>query len=301
MPLYLPTKLNDMKKYFKFNLASNPPPKRDLRRTVAIVMTALGMAVLLFFEIGKPILSEDATLQKLYTMAATRAVGGAVFLAILCYLGYRVLNPVRKPLGKSLLFCLPAALVVVNNMPILSMIWGDAYFVHGEPWYLFWFALECFAIGLFEETAFRGVALLLIAEKRRSTQKGLFVSILLSSAVFGVIHLANILAGSSPGAVLLQIGYSFLIGAMCSVILLKTGNIWLCVILHAVYDFSGNLMPTLGAGTWWDTPTVIFTAALAVFTTAFYVVAFIRLDPQETERLYPLTFLVNKSNSYKER
>ncbi len=275
-----------MKKHFKSDLVSEPPPKRDVRRIVATVMTLVGMAVLLFFEIGKPVLSEDAILQRLYTMTATRGVGGVVFLAILVYLGYRVLNPLKKPLGKALLFCLPAALVVVNNMPILSMIWGDAYFVHGEPWYILWFALECFAIGLFEETAFRGVALLLIAEKRRTTKKGLFISILLSSAVFGVIHLANILAGSSPGAVFLQIGYSFLIGAMCSVVLLKTGNLWLCVILHAVYDFSGNLMPTLGAGTWWDTPTVIFTAVLAVLTTVFYVVAFIRLDPRETDRLY---------------
>lgn len=276
-----------MKEYFKFNLAPEPPPKRDPRRMVAIAMTLLGMAALLFFELGKPVLSEDATLQKLYTMTATRGIGGIVFLAILVYLGYRVMNPLQKPFGKALLFCLPAALVVVNNMPILSMIRGDAYFVHSEPWYIMWFALECFAIGLFEETAFRGVALLLIAEKRRTTKKGLFASILLSSAVFGVIHLANILAGASPGAVFLQIGYSFLIGAMCSVVLLKTGNLWFCVILHAVYDFSGNLMPTLGAGTWWDTPTVIFTALLAVFTTVFYVVAFIRLDPQETERLYP--------------
>ena len=263
------------------------PLKGDVPRKVALLVTLLGVAVLLYFELAKPVLSADGTLQRLYTMTATRGVGAVVFFAILISLGYKVLNPIRKPFGKSLLFCIPAALVVVNNMPILSMIWGDAYFVHGEPWYILWFALECLAIGLFEEAAFRGVALLLIAEKRRSTKKGLFMSIILSSAVFGVIHLANILAGASPGAVLLQIGYSFLIGAMCSVVLFKTGNLWLCVILHGVYDFSGNLMPTLGAGSWWDTPTVVFTVILALFTTAFYVIAFIKMDPRETEGLYP--------------
>ncbi|MBQ9780060.1 MAG: CPBP family intramembrane metalloprotease [Clostridia bacterium] len=268
--------------------SSGTPPKKKngVSRKVAMGLTLVGMAVLLWFEVAKPVLSDDETLQRLYTMVITRGVGAVVFFAILINLGYRVLNPVRKPLGKALLFCIPAALVVVNNMPILSMIWGDAYFVHGEPRYILWFSLECLAIGLFEEAAFRGVALLLIAEKRRTTKKGLFMSIVLSSAVFGVIHLANILAGASPGAVILQIGYSFLIGAMCSVVLFKTGNLWLCIILHAVYDFSGNLMPTLGAGTWWDTPTVIFTVILAVFTTVFYVVAFVKLDPKETERLY---------------
>lgn len=269
--------------------ASEPPSRkgRSVSRKVAMALTLVGMAVLLFFELAKPALSEDETLQRLYTMVITRGVGAVVFFAILINLGYRVLNPFRKPLGRSLVFCIPAALVVINNMPILSMIRGDAYFVHSEPWYLLWFSLECLAIGLFEEAAFRGVALLLIAEKRRTTKKGLFMSIILSSAVFGVIHLSNILAGASPGAVILQIGYSFLIGAMCSVVLFKTGNLWLCVILHAVYDFSGNLMPTLGAGTWWDTPTVIFTVILAIFTTVFYVVAFVKLDPKETERLYP--------------
>lgn len=269
-------------------LTTNGTPtggRRNLR-TVAAILTFLGMAVLLYFEIGKPVLSADETLQALYTMTVTRGVGAVVFFSILAFLGYRVLNPLRRPLGKALIFCIPAALVVVNNMPILSMLRGDAYFILGEPWYILWFALECLAIGLFEEAAFRGVALLIIAEKRRTTQKGLFVSILLSSAVFGLVHLANILAGASPGAVLLQIGYSFLIGAMCAVVLFKTANLWLCVILHAVYDFCGHLMPTLGGGTWWDTPTVIFTAVLAVATTLFYVVAFVRMDPRETDRIY---------------
>lgn len=272
------------------NIQAPPPPptpkKRDVPRIVAMIMTFVAMAVLLYFEICKPVLSEDEILQKLYTMTLTRGIGAATFLSILVSLGYKVMNPFRKPFGKAILFCLPAILVVVNNMPILSMIWGDAYLVHGDAWYILWFSLECLAIGLFEEAAFRGVALLLIAEKRHATKKGLLISILLSSAVFGVIHLVNILAGSSPGAVILQIGYSFLIGAMCSVVLFKTANLWLCVILHAIYDFCGTLMPTLGDGKWWDTPTVIFTAVLAVATTIFYVVAFVKMDPKETERLY---------------
>ena len=85
---------------------------------------------------------------------------------------------------------------------------------------------------------------------------------------------------------ILQIGYSFLIGAMCSVVLLKTRNIWLCVLLHAVYDFSGTLVPTLGAGTWWDTPTVIFTVILAVATTVYLVWQFFTLDLNRVREIY---------------
>lgn len=263
-----------------------PLPPREVKRRIALVITVLGVAVLGYFELAKPTLCQDEILQKLMTMTITRMVGAVVFIAVLLTLGYRVFNPIRKPFGKSLAFCIPAFLVVVNNMPILSMILGNAKLVHTEWYYMAWFAAECLAIGLFEETAFRGVALLLLAEKRRQTTKGLFVSILLSSAVFGVVHLANILMGASPGAVILQIGYSFLIGAMCSVVLFKTANLWLCVLLHAIYDFSGNLMPTLGSGEWWDTPTIVFTAILAVFTTVYMVVAFVRMKPAEVERIY---------------
>ena len=152
---------------------------------------------------------------------------------------------------------------------------------------MMWFILECLCIGLFEEAAFRGVVLLMVAEKRRGSRKDLFVSIILSSAVFGAIHLVNIFTGANPGAVILQIGYSFLIGAMCSVVLFKTANIWLCVALHAIYDFCGHLMPTLGTGSWWDTPTVVITVILAVFTVVFYVAALWRIDPIELDRLYP--------------
>ncbi len=260
--------------------------KKDTPRRVALLVTLLGMIVLLYFELGKPTLSENEVLQRLMTMTITRMTGAAVFFAILVSLGYRVLNPIRKPFLKSLLFCIPAFLVVINNMPILALVWGNATLVHTEWYFFLWFGLECLAIGLFEEAAFRGVALLMLAEKRRSTTKGLFISILLSSAVFGVIHLANLLTGADPGAVILQIGYSFLIGAMCSVVLFKTANLWLCVLLHAVYDFGGHLVSTLGEGKLWDTPTVVLTAVLAVLTTVYMVVAFVRMKPSEVERLY---------------
>ena len=185
-----------------------------------------------------------------------------------------------------MLYAIPPFLVVVNNMPLLSMIWGDAYVVHSAPVYWVWFALECLAIGLFEELAFRGVIFLMFAEKRHATRKGLFWSLVLTSAVFGAVHLVNVLMGAGIGAVILQIGYSFLIGAMCSVVLLKTRNIWICVALHAIYDFCGTMMPTLGGGTWWDTPTVIFTAVLAVVTAIYLIRQFFVLDLSRVQEIY---------------
>ena len=260
--------------------------RRYIPRKACLAVIFAAVPLLLWLEIGKPVLSEDAVLAPLISMTLTRGISAVVFLVLLLGEGYRVLNPVQKPFWKSLLFTLPPFLVVVNNMPILSMIWGDAYLVHRAPVYMIWFIAECLAIGLFEELAFRGVIFLMLAEKRHATRKGLFWSLILTSAVFGAVHLVNVLMGVGIGPVILQIGYSFLIGAMCSVVLLKTRNIWLCVLLHAIYDFSGTLMPTLGDGTWWDTPTVIFTAVLAVLTAAYLVWQFFRLDLKEVSRIY---------------
>lgn len=254
---------------------------------VCYALIALAVVALLWFELGKPTLSDDPLLQELMTMTVTRLIGALLFLCILIWRGYRVLAPFRKGFARALLFSLPALAVVINNAPILSMIRGDAYLVHTAPRYMLWFVAECVAIGLFEELAFRGVILLSIAEGRHKSRFDLFLCIILSSAVFGVVHMANLLSGAGFGAVLRQIGYSFLIGAMCSVVLYRTHNIWLCVILHAVYDFSGSLMPTLGAGHWWDTPTVVFTVLLAVAVTVFYVVALWRTDPNSLKRIFP--------------
>ena len=80
---------------------------------------------------------------------------------------------------------------------------------------------------------------------------------------------------------MLQIGYSFLIGGMCSVVLLKTGNIWYCVILHAVYNFAGGVVPNCGSGIIWDTPTVILTAVVAVAVAAYVIALLFRIKPCE--------------------
>ncbi len=263
-----------------------PSRRRYLSRRACLIVIFAALPLLLWLEVAKPTLSEDPVLSRLMTMTLTRGLGAAVFLALLLAEGFRVLNPLQKPFWRSLLFTIPPLLVVVNNMPILSLIRGDAYIIRSAPVYWIWFGLECLAIGLFEELAFRGVIFLSLAEKRRTTRKGLFWSLILTSAVFGAVHLINVLMGAGIGSVILQIGYSFLIGAMCSVVLLKTRNIWLCVLLHAVYDFSGNLVPTLGGGTWWDTPTVIFTVILAVATTIYLVWQFFTLDLRRVEEIY---------------
>lgn len=258
------------------------------RRTVSLAVIGLSVVVLLWLEICKPVLSDDPVTQGLMAMTLTRGIGALVFFVLLLTLGYRVIHPFVKPVGRSLLWAVPALIVAVNNAPWLGLASG-AITVTGTPEQIAWFLGESLAIGLFEELAFRGVVLLMIAERRHATRWDLLRAILLSSAIFAALHLTNLLSGSAPGAVLLQLGYSFLIGAMCAVVLFKTANIWLCVILHAVYDVGGNMVGKIATGQMWDTPTIVITAVLGVATAVFYIVAFLRMRPAETDRLWTRT------------
>lgn len=127
---------------------------------------------------------------------------------------------------------------------------------------------------------------MILLEKKRSTTKEIFWTTVVSSAIFGAVHLLNLLGGAGVGPTIMQIGYSFLIGGMCSIVLLKTKNVWLCALLHGIFDFCGFLLPTLGRGTWWDTPTIIITVVLAVFTAIYMIFALIRITPQSIESLF---------------
>jgi membrane protease YdiL (CAAX protease family) len=129
------------------------------------------------------------------------------------------------------------------------------------------------------------VVFLGILKKKPQSKLWAFISIALSSVVFGLVHLLNLLE-SSPAAVLMQIGYSALIGAMCAVVLMKTANIWLCVLLHALFDFCGAIVPTLGQGRIWDPFTVILTVVVAVLVTVYFVFAFVKIKNDECDRIY---------------
>ena len=68
----------------------------------------------------------------------------------------------------------------------------------------------------------------------------------------------------------MQIGYSLLIGGMCSIAFLKTGNFYNAILLHFVFNIGGMLYDqNMIAGNIWTTPNILLTAILAVVVTVF--------------------------------
>ncbi len=185
----------------------------------------------------------------------------------------------KNGLAHALLFALPALVIAINNFPWIPFLSGGVSVDAGKS-EIAMLAVECVFIGIFEEAAFRGIILDLVLERFGNTKKGVFTSLVVTSAAFGLIHIFNLFAGAGFGATVQQIGYSFLIGGMCGVVFVKTGCLPLAMAIHAIYDFCGYLVPRCGSGTMWTAPEIVLTAVVAVLVFVFYVWEATRLEPR---------------------
>jgi membrane protease YdiL (CAAX protease family) len=235
-------------------------------------------------ELMRSLISDDDYRPAILNTLVMDALGSVVFVCMTVYMGYCVWG-IKKPWMRSLLFGLPALAVAINNAPIIGLATGNAYISDPVGGVLIILAY-CLAIGTFEEFAFRGLFFMMILEDRRKSTKQIFWTTAISSAVFGLVHLVNLAVGAGPGATLLQVGYSFLIGGMCAIVLLKTGSIWYCVLLHTVYDIGGTIL-YVGGGVRWDAVTVTVTAVLGVAVAVFMAVALMRIKPEDIAFLFP--------------
>ncbi len=257
--------------------------KTSVKRNILFVLFAVLLAVMLVFEVLRSNIVASGEHGENFYLIATRALGGsACILLILLSRTKRILY--AKPTLTATLFFLPCMLIAINNFPFITFFSGMAY-IDASTTSVLLYALVCVCVGLFEEMAFRGCVFTAVLQRKGKRVVDVFWSIVISSAVFGIVHLLNLFAGASVGSVILQVGYSFLIGGMCSVILIKTSNIWYCVILHAVYNFAGGVVPECGGGEIWDTPTIILTTVVAVAVAVYVIYSLVKIRPEEVASL----------------
>ncbi len=96
----------------------------------------------------------------------------------------------------------------------------------------YFFALALLT-GFLEETIYRGIILQALAPK------GVWRSVLITAIIFGVSHSLNVLSGSDPAYVALQIGYAFAIGFAFAALVLRTRLIWPLIVVHFLTDLFG--------------------------------------------------------------
>lgn len=253
--------------------------RKSLKNRITLAVIFIGIAFMLFFELGE---------SKLFFANAdwicrifSRVFGGIVCLALMIRLDFtHLLFGHKKGAFRRLVIILPCFAVAVNNFPFLSVIMKDAYLSPSISEIIL-YACFCISVGFFEETAFRGCVFPAILGRMQNDKLSVLKASLLSSAFFGIVHIVNLFAGASFGSVALQIAYSFLIGALCSILLVKTANIWTAVAFHAIYNFAGGLVAEFGSGKQWTLPTIILTAVVGVIIAVYTLVLWYKIDEKD--------------------
>ena len=244
--------------------------------------------VITSLEIFDVVLLDNHFANDLLLSSISRFIGGTIFIIVMSYYGYKNLYKLNTPFVKTLCVVIPGLIIAVNNFPISAYLNNRTVLI--EPVYtIYLFLLDSFSTGFFEEVVFRSMILILLLQQLPQNKKGMFISIVFSAAIFGLIHILNLFVGADLGSTILQIGYSFLMGMMWAVVFLKTKNIWVVMFLHGLYNFFGQVLFSIGTvDNRYDTITIVSTVVLALGTIIYYLWIFKGLEEAEIHTLYDI-------------
>ena len=218
---------------------------------ITILLFILGAICFIFFDVRPITILEDALANKLLCGFVARMGLSLLFCWMLYQYGGRKYMIFDRQFLKYLLWSLPCFMVAIINFPFSALINKTVEVIRTDLIGLY--LLYVFSIALLEELIFRGVLLLIVSDYMRGKRYQYLLTALICSAIFSLFHLTNLFEGMGIGDVLLQCLYTFLIGGMLTITMLKTKNIWLCILIHTVFDFGGLLIVHLGVGNPWDT------------------------------------------------
>lgn len=243
---------------------------------ITILLFILGVLCYIFFEVRPITVLDDVLANKLLCNSIARLGLSLLFGWLLYQFGGHRLMVFERNFPKALLWSLPCFMVALVNFPIVAIINGTAKIMRTDLIGLY--ILYVVSIALLEEFIFRGTLLLVISDYFKRKKHGVFFVVLICSLIFSLFHLTNLFEGAGIGATLLQCVYTFLIGAMLMVTIVKTKNIWLCILIHALFDFGGLLIIQIGSGNPWDTAFWIMTIASGVLAAGHIIYTLIKLD-----------------------
>lgn len=92
--------------------------------------------------------------------------------------------------------------------------------------------------GVSEEILFRGILISHLMKFFRNS-KGIYGILIFSALLFGLIHVTNAFVGAPLDSSIFQAFYSFAMGMTMGAVYLRTGNIWVPIIIHSLVDIIG--------------------------------------------------------------
>ncbi len=177
--------------------------------------------------------------------------------------------------GWGVVLCImPVVLVVLPVMLGLPFVVGRA----SAPMLLTAAALVVL-VGFVEEGLCRGLLL------RSLLPGGIWASVLISSLLFSVLHLTNILSGLPWPYVMGQLLLAFGSGVLFAAIRLRTRSIWPSLLMHAAHDFPGVLLLAIDPKLALSTPLNLAIIVNGIFCAFFLLNAIVLLHPGQVRRL----------------
>ena len=93
-----------------------------------------------------------------------------------------------------------------------------------------------------EEVLFRGIILNKILDFfGRNSIKNVFISIIIVSGLFGLVHLSNVFQGADIGSSLFMATVSVFTGIAFAAIYIRSKSIWPGIIIHSLMDIMGGV------------------------------------------------------------
>lgn len=158
-----------------------------------------------------------------------------LILLILCLTGrLQILKEKRIGLGRGLIYGI--GLILFAGLAGLSVACTNKQPLN-TSYNIFSFTVYMITVGMAEEFLCRGIMTETLEEHYGTEWSGSLKAILISSFIFGLIHFTNLILGASFIGVFGQVLNAFAIGVVFAVIYLRTGNLWVTVVIHAIWDF----------------------------------------------------------------
>jgi membrane protease YdiL (CAAX protease family) len=133
-------------------------------------------------------------------------------------------------------------LVIFCLFNAADFITGDKMIDFTRPAQIILLGLKNLSTGWFEETLGRGVMLTALMQKWGQTRRGIILAVLVSSGLFGIGHIINLITGRFPVTnYLAQMAYGTFFAIIFAACVLRNRAIWPMMLMHAAFNFAGNL------------------------------------------------------------
>ena len=265
--------------------ATDAIPKKRFLRDIAerypiafsILLVPALFGLLFPFRMLREALSSTVPIYILQTIALT--IEGIVVATILILLGWWRESGFNKPAQWRCLYLYWILTPLIVPVLLYILVIGPKI---NKPILIFCSAWLTVFIGFSEESLFRGIIL------HTLKRYGTIISVLSSSFLFSLIHIANLLSGFSWNFISLQLYVAFSLGVLFGALRIRTGTIWLVIFIHSLIDFIGLIandqlnwtgtggMPTI-------TPQMFI--GVAVIYTLFILIGLFLLRPRKLDLL----------------